>query len=108
MRISPNKSSLRRRCEVRLTTRAALTQFHGLWAVKFRGDDEAGHHGAEAHAPHCSRPSWSFLIIEEAQSAPSQLSQIYWCKVWQQTPLLARVIGGKTFDLASGRHVERA
>ena len=50
MRFSPNNSSLRRRCKVRLTMRAALTQFHGLWAAEFRGDDEAGHHGAEAHA----------------------------------------------------------
>ena len=76
--------------------------------VELRSNDEREHRGTEVDAPHRSWPPSSFLRNSKAYIAPSQLSWIYWCKVWHQTPLLARVIGGKPFDLGSGRHIERA
>ena len=44
---------------MRLATTVTIAELHGLMNVEFRRNHEAEHQGAEAEAPHCSRPSWS-------------------------------------------------
>ena len=58
--------------------------------VELRSNDEREHRGTEVDAPHRSWPPSSFLRNSKAQSAPSQLSRIYWCKVWHPAPQRAR------------------
>ena len=93
---------------MRLATTVTIAELHGLMNVEFRRNHEAEHQGAEAEAPHCSRPAWSFLRNSTFISPCTSSWRIYGCRFWQPVSLLARVIGGKTFDLGSGRHVEHA
>ena len=90
MRFSPNNSSLRRRCEVRLAVKVAIDEAGAHFAAVFRCDDEAGHQGAEVDAPHRSQPSWSFRIIETKRSPCISSTRIYWCRVWHPAPQQAR------------------
>ena len=76
--------------------------------VELRSNDEREHRGTEVDAPHRSWPPWSFLIIETKRSPCISSTRTYWCRVWHPAPQRAREKAEQTFDLGSGRHVERA
>ena len=85
---------------MRLATTVAIAELHGLMNVEFRRNHEAEHQGAEAEAPHCSRPAWSFLRNLKAQSAPIRLWRINWCKYWHPAPQRAHEKADKLSTLA--------
>ena len=93
---------------MRLATTVTIAELHGLMNVEFRRNHEAEHQGAEAEAPHCSQPAWSFLRNFKAQSPWTSSRRIYWCSFWHPAPRRAREKAWQTFDLGRGRHVEHA
>ena len=84
---------------MRLATTVTIAEYHGLMNVEFRRNHEAEHQGAEAEAPHCSRPAWRFPRNLKVDIALLRLWRIYWCRFWCSDPRQAREKCTKTFDI---------